>query len=96
MYDVEVDFGKTYACRYFKIVCKDNAASISEINIVSSKDTPSLPRDIKEIHAKSDKKVKARTYYTIDGRQLSAPQKGIYVEKVTYEDGTIETIKKIF
>ena len=96
MYDVEVDFGKTYACRYFKIVCKDNAASISEINIVSSKDTPSLPTDIKEIHAKSDKKVKARTYYTIDGRQLSAPQKGIYVEKVTYEDGTIETIKKIF
>ena len=44
----------------------------------------------------SYKNLKARTYYTIDCRQLSAPQKGIYVEKVTYEDGTIETIKKIF
>lgn len=95
MYDTEVDFEQTYACRYFKIVCKDNTASISEMNIVSSTDTPSsLPTGIKEIHAKSDKKVKARTYYTIDGRQLSAPRKGIYVEKVTYEDGTIETIKK--
>lgn len=98
LYDTEVDFGKTYACRYLKIVCKEGtAATLAELDVVSSSDEPSdLPTAIKGVtHDGVDKTVVARSYYAIDGRQLNAPQKGIYVEKLTYSDGTVETVKKV-
>lgn len=98
LYDTEVDFGKTYSCRYLKLVCTEGtAATLAELDVVSSSDEPSdLPTAIKSVTNDGiDKNVVARTYYSIDGRQLSAPQKGIYVEKLTYSDGTVETVKKV-
>ena len=92
LYDTEVNFDPCYA-RYFRIIAKDEnkAASIAELDIVAA---PKQATDIELTTATTDKSIVARTYYAVDGRQLNAPQKGIYLEKVTFDNGTSETTKK--
>ena len=90
-YDAEVDFEKPMSVRYIKIVSTDATASIAEIDVVLNSKTTT---GIDEVTAETGKKVVSRKYFTTDGRQINAPQKGIYLEFVTYEDGTTHTVKK--
>lgn len=99
LYDTEVEFGKTYACRYFKIVCTEGkAATIAEMDVTLSSDEPTdLPTGIKNTTPNANKTIVARTYYSLDGSRLSSPQRGaVCVEKLTYDDGTVETNKKCY
>lgn len=99
LYDTEVEFGKTYTCRYFKIVCAEGkAATIAEMDMTLSSDEPTdLPTGITTMNKNENKSIVSHTYYSLDGRQLSSPQEGsLCVEKLTYNDGTIETNKKCY
>lgn len=94
----EVDFVDSIGsvkCRYIKIVKTDGkAASLAEINVVlAAADDPST--SISSASAVREKKIIVRTYYTLDGRAINAPEKGFYIEKVVYEDGTVKSMKKI-
>lgn len=40
-----------------------------------------------------DKKVANVKYYDLSGREVSKPAAGIFVKKVTFEDGTVSTVK---
>lgn len=43
----------------------------------------------------ADKKVADVKYFDVSGRQVSLPTAGIFVKRVTYEDGTMATFKQI-
>ena len=42
----------------------------------------------------ADKKIADVKYYSIDGREVTAPAAGIFVKRVTFEDGSVATYKK--
>ena len=42
----------------------------------------------------ADRKVKDVKYYDLSGRQVASPAAGIFVKRVTFEDGTVATFKK--
>ena len=86
----EVDFAKTYAVRYIRLKCTDAVASLAELDVVLGGTTTGID----EITAENGKQIVARKYFSVDGRQMNAPQKGIYIEHITYEDGTTQTVKR--
>ena len=43
----------------------------------------------------ADKKIVSRKLYTIDGTELLHADKGIYIEKITFADGTTKSVKKV-
>lgn len=88
-YNGEVDFAKTYAVRYIRLKSTDAVASLAELDVVLDGTTTGID----EITAENGKQIVARKYFSVDGRQLNAPQKGIYIEHITYEDGTTQTVK---
>lgn len=42
----------------------------------------------------ADKKIASVKYYGIDGREVANPAAGIFVKRVTFEDGSVATFKK--
>lgn len=42
----------------------------------------------------ADKKIASVKYYGLDGREVAKPAAGIFVKKVTFEDGSVATFKK--
>lgn len=50
--------------------------------------------DPTSVIAVGDKKVASVKYYGIDGREVANPAAGIFVKRVTFEDGTVATFKK--
>lgn len=42
-----------------------------------------------------ESRVKREDYYDMAGRRIPAPEKGFYIQSVTYADGTIKNTKLI-
>lgn len=91
LYSTEMNFSKR-SCRYIKMVCKEGTyASIAEFDVVLADGTSTGINDAK-LNAESE--IVSRTYYTLDGCQIQAPQAGIYIERIAYQDGTTKSIKR--
>lgn len=90
LYDTEVSFDQAYQCRYFRIVTKDSPATVGELDVLLDAGVT----HVENAKHPMDDQIVSRRYYTLDGRQTNTPQKGIYVEKVLYQNGTSVTRKR--
>lgn len=92
-YGAEVNFAPQN-CRYFRITkYNGGTASIAEINAVLADETTGIEHVMPN---KGCKTIMATKYYTPDGRQVTTPGKGLFLERVVYTDGTSKTVKRIF
>lgn len=90
-YWTEVDFSKR-ECRYIKLICKEDTwASLAELDVI-------LDPVYTAIEAVStdgaESAVVRRDYYSLDGRLMAGPVRGVYIERIHYEDGVIRSVKK--
>ena len=86
-------FADAQNCRYVKLhVPKGTYASIAEFDIVGSTVTSGIENAVTDT---ADKKIVSRKLYTIDGTELLHADKGIYIEKITFADGTTKSVKKV-
>jgi len=86
-------FADAQNCRYVKLhVPKGTYASIAEFDIVGSTVTSGIENAVTDT---ADKKIVSRRLYTIDGTELLHADKGIYIEKITFADGTTKSVKKV-
>lgn len=93
LYCTETNFPQVNA-RYVSLVCNEGTyASLAELDLVG------VDTEVAGVEAITDLQqgqVVGKTYYTVDGQQLDrAPQKGLYIERVRYANGTIATHKHI-
>ena len=93
-YCTEVNFTKN-TCRYIRLVSKEgDYASLAELDVVIDKNTETGIEQVEEPDY-TEKQVVSRTFYSIDGRQITEPTNGIIIEKIIYSDGTIKSVKRI-
>ncbi|MGI6222523.1 MAG: hypothetical protein ACOYJG_02820 [Prevotella sp.] len=65
-------------------------SNIVEIDINEFLETLGL-KDVKADH----KGIVSINYYDLSGREISQPSHGLYLKKITYQDGSVKTIKSI-
>lgn len=63
---------------------EETRSNIVELDVAQSK-----------VVAVGDKKVASVKYYGLDGREVANPAEGIYIQRMTFEDGTSATLKKV-
>lgn len=92
-YCTEMLFNKR-TCRYVKLICKEGTyASLAELDIVidpseiTAISLPSAPSEGKE--------VMRRECFSLDGRQIDNGMRGVYIERLLYNDGSSKSEKKI-
>ena len=93
-YCTEVTFAKRQ-CRYIKLICKEGTyASLAELDVIIDKETET---DIENvcIDDSHEKTTTHRTFFALNGSQITEPTQGIYIEKEFYADGTSKSIKKL-
>lgn len=93
-YCTEVTFAKRQ-CRYIKLICKEGTyASLAELDVIIDKETET---DIENvcIEDSPEKTTTHRTFFALNGSQITEPTQGIYIEKEFYTDGTSKSIKKL-
>lgn len=92
-YCAETNFPQVNA-RYVRLRSNEGAyASLAELDLVGR--DASLA-SVEGIGGASEDKVTSREFYTIDGRRaISAPQRGIYIERLHYANGASRTFKYI-
>ena len=64
----------------------------AEFDIVGSTVTSGIENAVTDT---ADKKIVSRKLYTIEGTELLHADKGIYIEKITFADGTTKSVKKV-
>ncbi len=73
--------------------CPSAYASLAELDLVGRE--VSLA-SVEDIGGTPEDRVTRREFYTIDGRRaISAPQRGIYIERLHYANGASRTFKYI-
>ncbi|MBO5182359.1 MAG: discoidin domain-containing protein [Paraprevotella sp.] len=90
-YCTEVNFPTT-PCRYIKFICEEGEfASLAELDVV----TASPATDITSVYSLTHGEVDSVTYYSLDGMRLNQhPQKGLYIQRTTYKDGSTHNVKR--
>lgn len=90
-YCTEVNFSPVQ-CRYIKLISNEGTyASIAELNVVLNNSgtvdisTPTI--------SKEEKNVLGKDYFTMSGVVVQNPQKGLYIERIIYADGSSESNK---
>ena len=83
-----LDYGSTYQCVAFATT-SENETFYGEVQSFTTEAAPTGIEGVKEA-ARSSKPVTVVAYYDINGKQLSAPQKGLNIIKMS--DGTTKKI----
>ena len=91
-YCTEVNFTKR-ECRYIKLICKEGTwASVSELDVVldpTATAIKTVQADVTNLH------VVRHDFFSLDGRQIDEPNHGIFIERIIYTNGQIQSVKKI-
>lgn len=96
-YGAETAFAKT-TCRYIRLnVTWGDVASLAELDVVRDPSEPTAIKTIRDVAADdaSAKTVSQRLYYTLDGRLIDRPDKGFYIEKTIFADGSAMSRKRV-
>ncbi len=90
-YCTEVDFNKR-ECRYIKLICKEGTyASIAELDVVVD---PSIDTAIEDApFTPNSQEIIQRSFFSIDGRKITEPEKGIFIERTLFADGKVKSVK---
>jgi len=91
-YCTEVNFAKR-ECRYIKLICKEGTwASVAELDVILY---PAATA-IESVQSNTSIKTVIRhDYFSLDGRQISEPNQGIFIERTLYADGQTKSVKKL-
>ena len=92
LYCTETDFASAL-CRYIRLTCTEGSyASLAELDVVLDQEKTTAIGGVDADAA--GKTVKSCVYYTLGGKQVAEPERGIYIERLTYTDGTTSSVKR--
>ncbi len=93
-YCTEVLFGAPVQCRYIKLVGEEGSyASLAELDAILADETPTAIAPTPAEHG--GRQESGHSYFALDGRRINEPSEGLFIEQVTYADGTRRNIKRL-
>lgn len=93
-YCAEVSFTEQN-CRYIKLICMEGTyASLAELDVVIA---PSETTAIGQPYTPetNKKEIKHRCFFSLDGRKITHPTQGVFIEQLLYSDGTCKNVKRL-